>query len=522
MPRTDNSDGSKIHREAVVAVTDPTTAQALRAELEALGWRSILTNSVGPVRKLLKRQDIRLVILDGHALGEADAELIGLLKLQPDDAALLMLLSEQHRKSGPFLRGLEPDGILNEPADLDELRQFLSRLEEKTPEETASEILGQSEAIRQIKATIAQIAATPVSILITGESGTGKDLIAQAIHQHSPRRGGRFLTVNCGAIPESLLESELFGHEKGAFTDARSQRRGIFESADRGTVFLDEIGEMTLSAQVRLLRVLEAREITRVGSTTPIKVDVRVIAATNRDLRQAVEQHAFRRDLYYRLKVVEIAAPPLRGRVQDIPTLVQHFIRVYSEEHHVPPVALDDESMALLQSYRWPGNVRELKNLVERLMVLSVNRRVTPSDIRIHLVEMDGDLQLDQDIPSLPVRLGRSREESRWDLLYWAVLEVARDVKELKSLFTEGRQDARPVPIYQPDEGLLGVRDTEVAYTNGDEGPQQTEEIKTLQEVERETIARALQATGGHRKRAAKLLDMAERTLYRKIQQYNL
>ena len=501
-------------------MADSGTGQELRQLLDDRGWHSILTNSAAPVKKLLKRDDLRLLLVDDKVLSQADPGLVSALKGLPKAVGLFVLLPKPRASTGGFLRGLEPSALLDLPMQIGQIRQALNRFDEPPGSQAATEILGHSEAVQQIKATIAQIAPTPVSVLITGESGTGKDLIAQAIHGHSPRRNGRLLTINCGAIPESLLESELFGHEKGAFTDARAQRQGIFESADGGTVFLDEIGEMTLSAQVRLLRVLEAREITRLGSTSPIRVDVRVIAATNRDLRQAVEEGAFRRDLYYRLKVVEIAVPPLRTRADDIPLLVDHFITLYASEHSVPPIAIDSESLGLLQGYRWPGNVRELKNLIERLMVLSVNRRVPAVDIRSHLAEMDGGLPQGQDTPSLPVHLGRSREDSRWDLLYWAVLEVARDVKELKARLTEEGQDVRPIPIYQPEEERLGVRATEVEYRDADSP--QPDEIRTMQEVERDTIARALLATSGHRKRAARLLDMAERTLYRKIQQYDL
>ncbi len=383
-------------------------------------------------------------------------------------------------------------------------------------------ILGHSDALRQIRDTIAQIAPTPIIVLITGESGTGKDLIAESIHQHSPRRNARFLTVNCGAIPETLLESELFGHQKGAFTDARTHRPGIFEAADGGTVFLDEIGEMSLSAQVRLLRVLEGREITRLGSTRPTEIDVRVIAATNQDLKQNVDNGTFRRDLYYRLKVVEIAAPPLRNRPEDIPILIDHFVQLYSRKHNVPPIEPDAQSMALLQNYRWPGNVRELKNLIERLIVLSVNRRIGVADITAHLEDLDGAASPGGEVSNLPVHLGKTPEESHHDLLYWAILEVARDLKELKAYLMDNQPEVRSLPVYPPEGTPFAGQATEVEVTESTAPPPVPEDVKPLREVEREAIVKALRATGGHRKRAAKLLDMPERTLYRKIQQYNL
>ncbi len=493
--------------------------RSVRSELEDRGWRTVSTNSVMPARKLIRRGKIDLLILDGALLAEAAFHLSRPLKSVSEKPAILVLAGRNGEKTD--FRGLEPSAILDLPFSADHLIRTVRRFEAGRRSRKTTKILGRSEAIRQIWETIGQIAPTPVSVLVTGESGTGKDLIAQVIHELSPRKEERFLTVNCGAIPETLLESELFGHEKGAFTDARTDRRGIFEAANGGTVFLDEIGEMSPAAQVRLLRVLEAREITRLGSTQPRPVDVRLIAATNTDLQKAVADGRFRRDLYYRLKVVVISAPPLRQRQEDIPILVEHFVNRYHSEHNVPPIELDEDALNTLQSYRWPGNVRELKNLIERLMILSVDRRIGRDDVIQHLEDLDGG-PAPGEVTDLPIHLSKTPEESQRDLLYWAILEVARDVKELKALLKKAESEVRSLPVYTSKTPSFTEKGTEVEYRETDSRPPLHKEVKPLREVERDTIALALRVTGGHRKRAAKLLDMPERTLYRKIQQYSL
>ena len=392
-------------------------------------------------------------------------------------------------------------------------------------------ILGRSDVMQQIRESVAQIAPTPVSVLITGESGSGKNLIAEAIHRQSARSDEPFLIINCGAIPETLLESELFGHEKGAFTDARTRRSGIFEAANRGTVFLDEIGEMSLSAQVRLLRVLDAKEVTRLGSTAAKAIDVRVIAATNRNLQQAVAEGKFRQDLYQRLHVIEIEMPPLRAHPQDIPLIAQNIIQKQSAELRMPPIEFASDALRVLQQYHWPGNVRELINLTERLMVLSKTRQISAADLASYL-----DTTPVVEPSYLPVLAGKTPAESDRDLLYWAILEVARDIKELKAYIMQNAQNPHPPSLPLP----MPIEDTEIRYTETtptetvgaglERGttakavqPAPTEkDIRPLRDLEREAIANALRATGGHRERSAKLLGMAVRTLYRKIDQYDL
>ncbi|MFN3821022.1 MAG: sigma-54 interaction domain-containing protein, partial [bacterium] len=242
-------------------------------------------------------------------------------------------------------------------------------------------IISQSPLMKEVKRVIEQVAASDITVLITGESGTGKELVARAIHSLSPRRKGPLLTVNCGAIPEGIFESEIFGHEKGAFTTALERRRGYFEQADKGSIFLDEIGEMPLPVQVKLLRVLDMGTFMRVGGSGEIKVDVRIIAATNKDLGLEVARGRFRQDLFYRLKAVNIILPPLRDRPEDIPLLVEHFAQEFAQRNRHPLPKFEPEAMELLQKQHWAGNVRELKNFIESLLALSRNEVITEEEI---------------------------------------------------------------------------------------------------------------------------------------------
>jgi two-component system NtrC family response regulator len=254
--------------------------------------------------------------------------------------------------------------------------------------------IGKSKNMREIFRFVERVAASDISVLISGESGTGKEVIAHAIHQQSQRKGNAFVVVNCGAIPENLLESELFGHEKGAFTGAHAQKRGKFEVAHSGTLFLDEIGELVPALQVKLLRFLQDRKIERVGGTQPIELDVRIIAATNRNLKKDMENRVFREDLYYRLKVVPLDLPPLRERKDDIIPLAQYFLQKYCQEHRKPPITLSPEAEGALLTHPWPGNIRELENLISRAVVLSPHAILKPSDLGFALNEIPTDVNL--------------------------------------------------------------------------------------------------------------------------------
>ena len=411
------------------------------------------------------------------------------------------------------------------------LRQHLDQLLERGDFLHGAELVGQSSLMRQLRERILIVAPTPVSsILLTGESGAGKDLVAEALHRYSSRRERPFRPLNCGAIPENLLENELFGHEKGAFTDARAQYQGIFEQANGGTVFLDEIGEMSLAAQVRLLRVLEQREVVRIGGSAPVSVDLRVVAATNRDLQKAVDQREFRLDLYHRLKVVELDIPPLRRRAEDIPLLIGHFISELTQDNKSRLEGFSSAALDLLQNYAWPGNVRELRNLIEHLVFLAPRALVEPEDLVPHLGI--------QPTRHLPVPTNKTPDQSERELIYFALLDLKREVAELRaavernaSVMPSSTPPAAPRAVrpVAPEEPIYPVEDTPYHPADSQEPaairiPENAaiEPLPTLKDREREAIEQALNRVGGNRRKAAAILGISTRTLYRKLNEYDL
>jgi two-component system response regulator AtoC len=317
-------------------------------------------------------------------------------RLRKDGNYIPVILITAHGTSSVAIRAMQIGAYdyLNKPFDLDEVLVVVKRLFEhqelasrvRTLEQRAElreRMIGQSPAMSQIYKTIGRVAGSDASVLITGETGTGKELAANLIHQNSARRGGPLIKVNCAALPETLIESELFGHEKGAFTGAVAQRKGRFELAHKGTIFLDEVGEITLPVQKKLLRVLQEGEIERVGGTGVVKVDVRVLTATNRDLLEEVKEGRFREDLYYRLNVINIHMPPLRERRSDIPVLVEHFLDKYRYKPGAPPTRISEDALALLEKYDWPGNVRQLENEIERAVVLAQGNVITSHNLNL-------------------------------------------------------------------------------------------------------------------------------------------
>jgi DNA-binding NtrC family response regulator len=367
-------------------------------------------------------------------------------------------------------------------------------------------LVGRSLEMEEVVEAVLQVGPTEVPILIEGESGTGKDIVARAVHNASRRRERSFEAINCGAVAEGVLESELFGHEKGAFTGAVARRAGMFERADRGTIFLDEVGETSPAMQVKLLRVVESGDFTRVGGVDNIHVDVRIVAATNRRLGEAVRNGSFRQDLYYRLKGVNLFLPPLRTRKEDIPILIQHFIADSNRRHHKSIRGLDPAAGRRMAEYSWPGNIRELKNTVDTLVVLAPGSRITEAAVIAQLSEAP-EYGGGQGVPSmLPVALNRSKDEAEREMIYASILALHRDVREIMAMLQKG-----PGPA--PWEGLKEVRPEPPGELDADLG---------LAQIERSAIRGALNRYAGNRRKAAEALGISERTLYRKIKEYGL
>ena len=374
-------------------------------------------------------------------------------------------------------------------------------------------IIGESVEIKEIVDVIQQVAPTDITVLITGESGTGKEIIAKAIHRASRRATKPMISVNAGAIPEGIIESELFGHEKGAFTGASDTRKGYFELADGGTIFLDEIGELPIGTQVKFLRVLESGEYMRVGSAFPRKVDVRVIAATNKDLESEVRQGSFRADLFFRLRSINIRIPPLRERREDIPLFVQEFAKQVAEKNNIVFNGISDEAMKILREYHWLGNVPELRNVVESMLIIERGKRIDENNIKKYLKEFHDNGR------NLPVYTRKTPEQAERELIYRALLEVKNDIMDLKQFLMQRRPVEETIPVdasaHRVEHQYINVHENNNSETKGDR-------IPSLAEVEKQMIINALERYEGNRRLAAKALRISERTLYRKIKEYNL
>lgn len=392
-------------------------------------------------------------------------------------------------------------------------------------------IIGTSSLLDRALSKAVQVAPTDISVLVTGESGVGKESIPKIIHHLSHRKHKPYIAVNCGAIPEGTIDSELFGHEKGAFTGATGARKGYFEEADGGTIFLDEVGELPLPSQVRLLRVLETGEFIRVGASRAQKIDVRVVGATNVGMLEAIKKGKFREDLYYRLNTVEIQLPPLRERPSDIHLLFRKFAADFASKYHLPPLRLDDEAVRLLEQFRWPGNIRQLRNLAEQMSVIETTRLVGKDLLKTYLPQVDAS-----NLPALSgSRVSDSSEHSyskEREALYKLLFEMKAEINALKESaanekgLNEKFQNDYPVRSHElPRPSSTGQ---EVTIISDEEREQfddnHTIEIENLSLVDKEIelIKKALEKSGGKRKHAAKELGISERTLYRKIKQYNL
>ena len=399
-------------------------------------------------------------------------------------------------------------------------------------------IIGNSPSLNHALGTAVQVANTDLSVLIVGESGVGKEIFSQIIHSLSNRKHNPFIAVNCGAIPEGTIDSELFGHEKGSFTGAVDSRKGYFETVNGGTIFLDEIGELPLGTQARLLRVLEAGEYIRVGSSKVQKTDVRVVAATNRELLEAAQSGRFREDLYYRLNTVPIHVPALRERKEDIPLLFRKFAVDFAERYKTSPVQLDDSARNLLMEYTFPGNVRELKNIAEQISVLSKDKNISDKELHQFLPE--------NNFNRLPVLIGGSGHVSQTEfanereILYKLFFDMKKDVTELKKMFFEMLQNPgggmQRAPVYTQEPMMndfnksIGqsalVQPTQPMYLNQNGNDihhhEEVEESLSIMEKEKELIIKALKKHKGKRKDASLDLGISERTLYRKLKEYDI
>ncbi len=392
-------------------------------------------------------------------------------------------------------------------------------------------IIGTSSLLDRALNKAIQVAPTDISVLVTGESGVGKESIPKIIHQLSHRKHNPYIAVNCGAIPEGTIDSELFGHEKGAFTGATGARKGYFEEADGGTIFLDEVGELPLPSQVRLLRVLETGEFIRVGASRAQKIDVRVVGATNVGMLEAIKKGKFREDLYYRLNTVEIQLPPLRQRPSDIHLVFRKFAADFASKYHLPPLRLDDEAVRLLEQYRWPGNIRQLRNLAEQMSVIEKTRLVGKDILKTYLPQVDAS-----NLPALSgVRVSDSNDYSyskEREALYKLLFEMKAEINALKESaanekgitekihndFSKRSHELSSPSSVSQEVTIISNKERERFDEN------HTIEIENLSLVDKEIelIKKALEKSGGKRKHAAKELGISERTLYRKIKQYNL
>lgn len=521
---------------SVVAIlmTDVEPAVRLNAALEATGITTVTISPMDDVRGDLRRARPDIVVLTGALLDAAHISLVR--QLLWDNVAVLGFTDVSDPQMVERLRDIGYAETWPKPVRIDDVVDSVRRRLERQRLAELTGLVGESAAIREVLVKVEQIAPVTSTVLIEGESGTGKELVARAIHRLSPRRGKPFIAVNVGALTETLLESELFGHEKGAFTGAAERRLGRFELADTGTIFLDEIGEIPSTTQVKLLRVLEEREVTRVGSGTPIPIDVRVVAATNRPLREHVEEGGFRADLFYRLNVLGIYLPPLRERRDDIPLLVRRFVTEFATRHDREFHGISADALALLVEYGWPGNVRELRNLVESMVVLAHGREIGAADIPRSIRDGGGRRLLPVHVGPM-VREGERAQGRELEFIVRSLVELKLQVEELRRRMDVERRAPAPgwVGDVRAPAAVSASGAGEVESTPGfglmrgieprDQAPPATVITlgpgMTMAEIERMAIQAVLRDMGGNRRKAADVLGIGERTLYRKLREYD-
>jgi len=476
--------------------------QKLNSATHPEDWEFVSVSKAAEALGVLRSEKFAAVIFDA-AVPDLDPQRLVKKILQKEPGLILIAIAPAQQLSlfqqGLFFQSVE---AFPKEGSGEELAALLEESLKIQSVLAKAGIVGKSRALKKVALEILAVGPTDLTVLITGESGTGKELVAKAIAENSSRAGKLFLAVNCGAFAEGVLESELFGHERGAFTGAVAQKKGVFELASGSTIFLDEIGEISAATQVKLLRVLEEKAFFRVGGKEQIEVDVRVLAATNRDLSAAVAEGKFRSDLYYRLGVVKIELPPLRERPEDIPLLVFHFLNQLKAQNPNLKTEVSEGALEELSRALWQGNVRELKNFIESRALLSPSRTITAEEVREHLARASAADR------KLPVATGKTVETAERELIFQALVRLSQEVRELKELLL-----------------ARGSAPAEWRFDRGGEvlvGKEVTVETQSLEKMEKEAIEKALREVGDNRKKAAEILGIGERTLYRKIDQYGL
>jgi DNA-binding NtrC family response regulator len=524
--------------KALITLADVEIAVRLNAALEQAAIETTMVSPIDDIRREIRRFSPDAIVFTGAIADSANLQVVR--EQLWEGVSVIGLADVEDADLRERLRSIGFVDVYTKPIPTDEVVAIVRRALDRQRLVKATGLIGQSDPIREVLVKIEQMAPVSSTVMIEGESGTGKELVARGIHRLSPRRNKPFIAVNVGALTESLVESELFGHEKGAFTGAAERRLGRFELANGGTIFLDEIGEIPPATQVKLLRVLEERELTRVGGVAPISVNVRVIAATNQPLRQRVEEGAFRSDLYYRLNVLSMYLPPLRDRPDDIPLLVRRFVKDYSAQHDRPFHGISAEAMQIMMAYSWPGNVRELRNLVESMVVLAPGREITAADIPLEIREGGGGRLL-------PVRVGPVLRESlradgrEMEFIVRSLVELKLQIEELRARVNEVGSIQQRLSEGGPRDGVRAA----VIASNGSVTAQHVENSRvaeaiepqvigpqpvtltiapgmTMAEIERAAITAALAETKGNRRKAAELLGIGERTMYRKLRDYGI
>lgn len=503
----------------LVASADSELRGTVSAAAASVGLRVLFAEGGSEALARINNESVDLLVLD-HPLPDCDAShlLTTARRRRPDLWAMAIVHSDARGEHDRLMRG-DVDEIIESPSNVKELSRRLLALAERVVTDRSFNILGSSPPVRELRETIRLIGPTTATVLITGESGVGKELVARAIHSSSRRSRGPFVVVHAAALAQGVLESELFGHERGAFTGADTMRPGKFEAASAGTLFLDEIGEIDLATQVKLLRLLEEQRFTRVGGNSEVETHARVVAATNRALAHEVENGNFRRDLYYRLKIVEVSVPSLRARATDIPALWEHFTKSAAEKNGVHYGGTNRSTLTLLANYSWPGNVRELRNAAERAVLMAQGQAVRAEHLPEDLAPRP------KANPNLPVPVDSYSETLEREVLYKTLLALRAEIAEVKTILLQMQSSAqgsaglslspeitpnvvspRPMEPIPRAEGHPVVMPDEENYTS-------------LDEMERELITRALFDFDGNRKKVAKALGISERTLYRKLRE---